>query len=307
MTGQDREALRLRLATALGGHSATAFSIEDRRPIACGLIDTRVEQLQLSRADGSPVRAYLTGPVAAWATLPAVLYIHAHGHRYDIGAAELIDGRPAILNPPYGQALAQAGHVTLCIDLPCFGEQSSTTESALSKRYLWQGGTLFGAMIDDLAGGVAVLQAIDGVDPKRIGAFGLSMGATLAYWLAALDTRIQAVAHLCCFADLGTLVDSGAHDLHGPYLTVPGLLNIAATGRIAGLAAPRPQLACMGALDPLTPPLAVERAVSEAQAAYVSAGAADAFDVLLSADTGHAETPAMREAVLMFLDRHLKR
>ena len=73
------------------------------------------------------------------------------------------------------------------------------------------------------------------------------MGATLAFWLAALDPRMKAVAHLCCFADLETLVASGAHDLHGLYMTVPGLLAVARTGEIAGLIAPRrnsPAWAC---------------------------------------------------------------
>ncbi len=89
--------------------------------------------------------------------------------------------------------------------------------------------------------------------PGRVGVMGLSMGATLAYWLAALDSRITSAAHLCCFADMGELVASGAHQLHGLYMVVPGLVHEYRTGDIAGSVAPRPQLACMGATDPLTP------------------------------------------------------
>ena len=41
--------------------------------------------------------------------------------------------------------------------------------------------------------------------------------------LAALDDRIKAVAHLCCFADYDTMIELGAHDGHGHYMTIPGL------------------------------------------------------------------------------------
>lgn len=98
---------------------------------------------------------------------------------------------------------------------------------------------------------------------------GISMGATLAYFLAAIDQRVSAVAHLCCYADLATLVEIGAHDLHGHYLTVPGLLAETSSGAIAGLVAPRPQLICVGSGDPLTPPLAVARAYADQRCVWV--------------------------------------
>ena len=103
------------------------------------------------------------------------------------------------------------------------------------------GRSLAGQMLGELASALDWLAAGPGTDPARIGVFGLSMGATLGYWLGAVEPRVAAVAHLCCFADFGPLVASGAHDLHGIYLTVPGLLAMASNGEIAGLIAPRPQ------------------------------------------------------------------
>jgi len=131
------------------------------------------------------------------------------------------------------------------------------------------------------------------------------MGATLGYWLAAVDTRIAALAQLCCFADIGALIDAGAHDLHGIYMTVPGLLDIASSGEIAGLVAPRPQLVCIGDLDPLTPPVAVDKGLAQASAAYAQVGAAAALSVHREAATGHQESPAMRVAVLDFFRQAL--
>ena len=204
-----------------------------------------------------------------------------------------------------GKSLAHAGIVALCIDLPSFGSRASQSESALAKDYLWHGQTLFGAMLSDLQGAIGCLETIAGIDKNRIGTMGLSMGATLAFWLGALDMRIKAVAHLCCFADLATLVKSGAHDLHGHYMTVPGLLTHFRTGEIAGLVAPRPQLACMGDADPLTPPDAIDKALIDMRSAYARAHAAHLCQALISQNTGHKEIPEMRVAVLDFFRRHL--
>jgi dienelactone hydrolase len=260
-----------------------------------------VETLSLDLGDGRSARAFLTRTEAPDRRLPAVLYCHAHGARYGIGAAELLDGRPSLLDP-YGPLLAKCGFATLCLDMPTFGDSAHEKEDALSKALLWQGKTLMGEMLADLLAGFDHLAARDDIDPARIAAFGLSMGATQAYFLAAIEPRIARVAHLCCFADLATLIRTGAHDLHGHYMTIPGLLAQTSFGRIAGMVAPRPQLICTGNRDPLTPPAAVEAAFAECLAAYRAAGAETALLRLAEPDTGHVETPAMRKAVLAFLD-----
>ena len=291
------EAARVHLARLLGGHAPTAFTLCARRPISTRFDGLRAERLDLVTPEGEPVRALLTGPAGNWRGLPAVLYAHAHGNRFQIGASELIEGRPALLPAPYGPALARQGIVALALDLPCFGERAAMPETALSKKLHWQGRTLFGQMLDELAGGLRLLQAIEGVDPVRIGIFGFSMGATLGFWLGALQPGLARVAHACAFADLETLIASGAHDLHGPYMTVPGLCLAFRTGAIAGLVAPRPQFAIIGAEDPLTPPDAAERGLADLRAAYRVTPAA--LTVLVE-PCGHMETPAMRQAVLGF-------
>jgi dienelactone hydrolase len=264
-----------------------------------------LERLRFRLGDGTEVRGFLARPSEGFLTAgPAILHAHAHGARWDIGASELIDGRPALLDAP-GPALAREGYVVLCIDMPTFGERAGVTEDAATKAALWHGRTLFGQMLSEQAAALTWLASRPEVDPKRIGVAGLSMGATLAYFLAAIDPRVKANAHLCCYADFATLIETGAHDLHGHYLTVPGLLKETSIGEIAGLVAPRPQLICIGWDDPLTPPAAVERAFAETEAAYLSAEALGALLFLPEAGVGHRETPAMRRAMLAFFKGYL--
>lgn len=291
---------RLRAAFEIGKHSLTLTSRQ-----VIGEDGYVVERLQFLTAVGEAVRGVLTRPLSSGPS-PALLYMHAHGARYDIGADELLDGRPALLGP-LGPEFARRGFVTLMIEMPAFGGRAEPNESARTKASLWRGRSLAGQMVAEQQSAFSWLAACDDVIAERIGVFGLSMGATLGYWLAAVEPRVACVAHLCCYADFETLIESGAHDLHGIYLTVPGLLGIASNGVIAGRIAPRPQLIAVGDRDPLTPPAAVDRALAETRDAYARAGAVDRLTVLREAETGHVETPAMRAAVFEFLERYLVR
>lgn len=260
-----------------------------------------VEHLTLMLGD-TEVRGILTRPLKVEGRLPAILYGHSHGGRYDIGADELLDGREYLLDP-LGPVFARAGYVTLCIDMPVFGKRATVTESSAAKALLWYGKGLFGQMLCDHSAAFTYLASRPDVDPARIGAFGISMGCMLSYWLAAMDERIAAVAHLCCFADLRTMIELGNHDGHGVYLIVPGLLNEADAGAIGALVAPRPQLICIGEADSLSPPAAVARAWEETSAAYASIGGV--LEKVSEPGVGHRETVRMREAMLAFFAQHL--
>lgn len=204
----------------------------------------------------------------------------------------------------YGPALARRGIASLCIDLPCFGERACS-ESSLAKKLLWHGDTLFGMMLRELAGALDYLCVREDIAADRIATLGLSMGATTAWWLAALDERVCAVAELCCFADLATLIARDGHDLHGIYMTVPGLVQRFSTADIARLIVPRPHLCTIGECDPLTPSQAVSKVTSELAQRYVEAGRPHAWQLLVEKNSGHVETKRMREAVLAFLAAEL--
>lgn len=238
---------------------------------------------------------------------PALLYCHAHGNRYDIGKAELTDGRPALLDPPLGLWLARQGHVVLCADMPGFGERRNEgSEAALTKAALWKGRSLLGDMLADTALAHRALTAMPRVDAERVATVGISMGATLAYWYAALEPSIAAAAHMCAFANICPLIETGAHDLHGIYMTVPGLLPDHDMADVAALVAPRPQLVCSGLQDPLTPPVALDPALARLRGAYASENAEDRLWVETDPISGHVETPAMRARLESFLREALR-
>jgi len=286
-------------------------AVEISRLLGPDWTDTRLTIMEDAPVSGGPLRrlafASSAGDVVPALYLPsqtgaAVLYCHAHGARYHIGMAEVTDGRPA-LQSPYLADLAARGLGVLCLEMPCFGARAAMQENATAKARLWHGRTLFCQMLGEQRAGLDWLLDRPGV--ARVTVMGISMGGTLAWWLAALDPRPAAVVSMCCLADMAALIASGAHDIHGNYMTVPGVLALARTGQVAGLAAPKPALHCVGFADPGTPQAAFATARADLVAAYERAGGALQFHTAES--PGHEETPAMRARVLAFLDATLPR
>ena len=126
------------------------------------------------------------------------------------------------------------------------------------------------------------------------------MGGTLAWWLAALDGSIAAAISIACFAGLATLIETGAHDGHGHYMTVPGLLKLAPTETVCELTAPVPILNCAGLQDRSTPAAAFERAKRDLDRAYADV-VAEHPRYVIDAETGHFETLKMRQVIKEFL------
>jgi dienelactone hydrolase len=251
-----------------------------------------------------PVPAYVTLPLDARGPAPAVLYNHAHGSDYALGKDELLNGRSHLQAPPYAEALAREGVAALCIDHWVFGERATRTESAAFKQMLWEGRVLWGMMVYDSLRAIDFLVERPEVDPARIGTLGLSMGSTMAWWVAALDTRVQVCVDLCCLTDYQALIDAGGLDGHGVYYYVPRLLKHFTSAEINALIAPRPHLGLAGDHDPLTPPAGLDRIDAALRDAYAAAGAPDAWR-LLRYDCGHQETPGMRVEVIEWLRRWL--
>ncbi len=234
--------------------------------------------------------------------LPAVLYNHAHGGNYDLGKEELLQGRKALPEGPWGEELISMGFIVICIDHWAFGERNSETESAIFKRMIWMGQVLWGRMIFDNVRALDWLVEREEVDSSRIATMGISMGSTMAWWHSALDDRIGLCIDLCCLTDFDSLVANGGMDGHGIYYYVPDLLLHASTSDICSLIAPRMHLSCAGLQDSLTPPDGLERVDVILKQIYSDANASENW-LLHTEDVGHIETPKMRELCKQWLSR----
>ena len=145
---------------------------------------------------------------------PGLLYIHWHAGMYDLGKEQLLTGVEA--QPAYAPVCVEKGFVTLAIDSWCFGERKHDSnggegEQNAFKLMLWKGQVLYGMMMFDEFRALDYLANRPEVDSKRLGAMGMSMGATKAWWLAALDPRVSACMDICCLTDYEELIKT-----HGP-------------------------------------------------------------------------------------------
>src|SRR5262249_29457300 len=181
-----------------------------------------LEHLELDLNGVEPVPAYLLLPDRRPRPAPALLYLHAHGGPHDLGKEELVRGRRVL--PAYAPICAGRGLVTLAIDSWCFSgrkhqRSGRTGEWDTFKLMLWRGQVLWGMMLFDEVQALTYLLGRPEVDPGRIGVFGLSMGATKAWWLAALDERIRLCIDLCCLTDFDALIPTHTLKGHGSDVT----------------------------------------------------------------------------------------
>jgi dienelactone hydrolase len=250
------------------------------------------------------VPAYLAKPLHLSRRAPAVLFNHSHGGGYKIGKQEFVDGRSYLQPEPYAKTLKDLGYVALCIVSWIFGERSGTSEADMFKAMLWRGQVLWGMMVYDSLRAVDFLAARPDVDAARIGTLGMSMGSTMAWWLAALDPRIKVTVDINCLTDFHTLLAKKALSLHGLYYFVPGLLNHFTTAQINALIAPRAHLGLAGLRDDLTPVEGLDIIDRELKKVYADAGHPERW-TLLRYDVAHQETPEGRQQIVAFLKRFM--
>ena len=144
------------------------------------------------------------------------------------------------------------------------------------------------------------------VDAARIGATGMSMGSTRAWWLAAVDERVAAAVGVACLTRYQNLIAHGQLRAHGIYYFVHGLLAHFDTEGVLALIAPRPFLALTGDLDAGSPADGIRILQERVGRVYAALGAAERFESVLYPDVGHTVTPEMRRATLAWFERWLR-
>jgi dienelactone hydrolase len=274
-----------------------------------------LEKLEFDNGAGATVYGYLLLPAGRAQPGPAILYQHYHGGKYELGKDEIF--APWSPQVPAAKVLVDAGYVVLAIDAYAFGERQhqgpagqresgAATESSLFKQFLWEGATLWGMMVRDDILALNYLLSRPEVDPAQVGTTGMSMGATRAWWLAALDERIKATVAVACLTRYQDLIARGDLWYHSIYYFVPAILRESIDMEaVVGLIAPRPLLTLTGDEDVGSPVDGVRLINAWVRDVYELYGAADSFEGRVYAEVGHEYTPAMWAEMLAWFQRHL--
>lgn len=275
--------------------------------------DYSVERITLQTAAASPVTGWLLLPkIRGDEKAPAILYNHWHGGDYHVGKDEIF--RSDHLPEPPGPALVRRGFAALCIDAPCFGERNKlgpsgaaesgqAVEWAEAKFHLWSGRTLWGMLLRDDLCALDYLCSRPEIDAQRISTMGISMGATRAWWLMALDERLRAGVAIACLTRYRELIAAGALNQHGIYYYVPGMLKHFDTEAVLACIAPRPILFLNGDRDPGSPVEGIRALENLAAPFWRLAGEPQNFRSIIEPNTAHQCTRTMWREALDFLDR----
>ena len=231
--------------------------------------------------------ATLRVPAGAAGKLP--LAICLFGHSDDLSAA--LDGDSD--RDLCAQALAR-GYCSLAVEQRdfdnCFAIKDVPVEEAFTRttwcacyrssmRAAMLGRTTLGERVWDVMRAIdAVLSNFDMVDPAKISIMGNSGSATAAYYAAAVDERICAVA---ASSGVATWESSLATFSHCACNYIPGVANYFDMGDIGGLIAPR-KLVLIGATeDKWYPVRGLRECFDYIEKAYSAAGASDKCKLII--------------------------
>lgn len=229
------------------------------------------QSLTLRGALGDRVPALFLRP-AGPGPHPAVLLLHDHGARFDIGKEKLI--RPLTASPSaeawvqryyggqfVGDTLVQAGFAVLAIDALGWGERGRAgfardDQQALASHLMQLGQSWAGVIASDDLRAHRWLRERPDIDARRVAVLGFSMGALRAWQLAAVCEEVRAcvAAHWMCTRE--GLLRPGEHTLQGQSafsMAHPGLAAELDHPDVAALVAPRPLLLFGSPQDRLFP------------------------------------------------------
>lgn len=256
---------------------------------------------------------------------PAVLLLHDHGAKFDIGKEKLVrpwydDTRLASARTwadKYfsgrfvGDELARRGYVVLCLDALGWGDRGPLAydqQQALASNFYNLGSSLAGLMAREDARAAGFLAGLDRVDARRVAAVGFSMGAYRAWQTAALSDDIAAAASVCWMTGLKEMMVPGNNTLRGQssyFMLHPGLPRFLDFPDVASIAAPRPMLFFNGGLDTLFPADGVRVAHDKLRAVWRSRHAEERLRLKTWPDLGHVFVDRMQDEVFGWLDAAL--
>lgn len=259
-----------------------------------------------------------TGP------FPAVLLLHDHGSKFDIGKEKMIE--PFGVLPEQlksarewaeklyggrfvGDELAKRGYVCFATDAINWSDRGGAGydgQQALSSNLLNFGMSFAGLIAWEDLSAAEFLATLPEVDSTRVLSLGVSMGSFRAWQVAALSDRIAGGVAVCWMAARKGLLVPGGNLTRGQssYTTThPGLSNFLDYPDVASIACPKPMLFYNGNQDKLFPTASAEEAFSKMHAVWDSQLANDKLTTKLW-DAGHVFNREMQEEAFLWLDKN---
>lgn len=269
----------------------------------------------------SRVLALMLVPKSA-GTHPAVLLLHDHGAKFDIGKEKVI----APFDEPaekmasaqewtknyggrfIGDELAKQGYVCLALDMLNWSDRAgagSTGQQYLAANFLSLGLSYSGLIAHEDMRAAEFLSIQPGVDAKRIAAIGLSVGGFRTWQLAALSKHIMAGVSVCWMATLKELMVPGNNQTTGQsaYTMIhPGLAQYLDYPDVASIACPKPMMFIGGSRDDLFPVESINGAFLKLHKVWRSQGAEDKLITKLY-DAPHEFNLNMQEDAFTWLNK----
>ncbi|MDP9569056.1 UNVERIFIED_ORG: dienelactone hydrolase [Kosakonia oryzae] len=283
------------------------------------------EKLALNITDDNRIAALLLMPKSP-GPHPAVVLLHDHGSKFDIGKEKLIRpwgdaGKLAsaqawadkfFSGKFIGDELASRGYAVIAIDSPGWGDRGPMVyeqQQALASNYFNLGRSLAGEMAYEDMRTVDFIASYAGVDSQRVGVLGFSMGGFRAWQLAALSDKVAATAVISWFGTYNGLMQPGNNVLRGQsafYMLHPGMPAQMDIPDIASIAAPKPMLIFSGGQDKLFPQEAVKEAFAKVHRVWKSQHADDKLVTRTWPQLGHVFYREQQDEVFPWLDKWLK-
>jgi len=272
-----------------------------------------LEKVAIDNGVDGAVTALLLLPERQNGPVPAILWLHSSTpDKTQVIIPNTNGGADSL-----GETFVKAGYAVLAPDAYWHGDRVGTGPSgavedgrgeqeSLLKWNLWFGRTLWGMMVRDDQIALDYLCSRPEIDKTRVGATGMSMGSTRAWWLAAADERVTAVVAVACLTRYQNLIAHGELRAHGVYYFVNGLLKHCDTEGVLALIAPRPFLALTGELDAGSPADGVRDLERIVGRTYEVLGARERYRSVLYPEVGHRYTPEMRAEMLAWFERWLR-
>ncbi|SFL70677.1 dienelactone hydrolase family protein [Pelosinus propionicus] len=256
---------------------------------------------------------------------PAVLLLHDHGAKFDIGKEKMIapwgdevKSRSAkSWSDKYfsgrfiGNELAAHGYVVLAVDALGWGDRGGIkyeSQQALASNLLSMGTSLAGLVAYEDIRSADFLASLPEVDKSRVGAMGFSMGAYRAWQVAALADSIKVGVAVCWMTTTKSVMVPGNNMLRGQssfYTMIPGVVNYLDYPDVASIAAPKPMLFYNGDADELFPIDSVKEAYRQMHQVWQSQRADDKLKTKIWPSLGHLFVREEQEEAFQWLDSWL--